>query len=923
VLTTDTPAAVASPPAGTSAGRLGRLVDRVAFAAVVLFAVLGIGAPLLGLATFANTDLLVSNSPYVSEGYAVPHVQNRIANDIVASVLPSTSLFAEELKRGNLAAWNPYVAGGNPLGAVPNFAVLSPLTLPYYILPSDLAPAFVKVLEIVVAAGGAYLFLRRLQLGAAAAWLGGLAFASSGFMIAWTNWPQTRVAAFIPAVFWAAERLATERRVRDGALLAAALAAMLAGGFPAVTGYTVLTAGAYLIVRAAAQGRAVGPVLAGAGAVVGAVMLTAIQLLPFVAGMRHARLSNRAQTGADHLDPAALLTSWAPWSLGGVNDFLLGDNAVEALSYVGAASLVLFFLAVALPTAARAVLPRGVWTFTVVATAVWALLIYVGGFPLALLQKLPVLFSDNFVGRARSVLGFLVAVLVATGFEIALRRARAAAAAERPRPWRRAERVWAAGVAVFAVLAIAGTLWGGWSVVSAEGSARTFATRAGAGLVFMGVAALAVWAMGRGRRAVVVAAALVLPVLVMAQAVATVRPYWPRVDRDTWYPQTEVHRYLAGNLGHDRFAEADGGMYSGADSPAKLRSLTGEAFFDRRFAETVEGLPGELFGSTLLRLPATEEMARSPILDRLAVRYLVTTPWAPVFGEQAVDPGDGSTVTITPGEPASVPLAVRGPIRGVALTWQAAVPRSTRVEVSIRDAGGRELARGGRTGSRTKPGQPVWVAVPGDGIPAGTPLTAVFTVTGSRPVAVAADGGRPAVSTVAAREDDGLRVAYAGSSTVWERTTALPRIRWASAVHVGADTAARVDALAGTALKPDQVVLDSAPASPPAGRPATVTVTEDGTDDIEARVDAEGDGYLVVADALQHGWAATVDGRPAALVPADNGLVAVAVPAGSHTVRLEYRMPLGNAGAWISGAALAALLGIGLGVLVRRRRTSG
>ncbi|HEV7707063.1 MAG TPA: YfhO family protein [Asanoa sp.] len=915
-LTTTTDEDRESAEAGAPPGaRLGRLVDRVALAAVVLFALVGIGTPLLGLTTFANTDLLVAGSPYAGAGLAQPTVTSYIANDIVASVLPGTSLFAEQLKAGHLAAWNPYVGGGGVLGSVPNYAVLSPLTLPYYLLPASMAPAFVKLLEILVAAGGCYLFLRRLRLGKAAALLGGLAFVTSAFMIVWTNWPQTRVAAFIPAVFWATERLVSERRIRDGALLAVALACMLLGGFPAVTGYTVLTAGGYLLVRALARGRAVAPILAGAGAVVGAVMITAIQLVPFATSMENAKLSFRGQTGGDHLEPAALITSWAPWSLGRVNNFGLHHNAVEALSYVGAAGLVLFFVAVALPAAARSFLPRGVWTYTVAATVVWGLLIYVGGLPLEILQKLPVLFADNFVGRARSVLGFLVAVLVAVGFEIALRKAKAIAM---PAPHRR----WAIGVGAVGVLALALTLFDGWRVVSDPANGVRvvgFAVRCAAGLVIIAVTAAALWLLWRpaARRRLTATAAVAVPLLVLVQALFTVYSYWPRVDRDTWYPQTDVHRYLAANLGHDRLASADGGMYPGADSAAGLRSLTGETFFDKRFAQTVSGLPGEMFGTTLLRLPATLTMAQSPVLDRLSVRYFVTPPEATIFGPERLAAVDGSTITLRPGQPQTVDVPVAGPIRGIAVTLPAEVPQTARIDVSVRDRQGHELAKGSRLALHAKTWQPTYVAVAGDGIPAGTSTVAVVTV--NEPVTIAAHGGRPAVSVVGAAAD-GLRIAYAGNSVVWERTTALPRIRWASEVYVGSDLRSRMSALAGTGLRPDEVVLDSAPPVPPAGRPASVDVTDDGTDDIAARVDAQGAGYLVVADALQSGWAATVDGAPAALVPADNGMVAVAVPQGVHTVRLAYRMPMHNVGAWVSGFALVVLIGIGVGVLIRRRR---
>ncbi|GAA1890897.1 YfhO family protein [Asanoa iriomotensis] len=944
--------------------------DRVALAAVVLFALVGIGTPLLGLTTFAQTDLLVSKNPYSSAGLATGHVENKIANDIVASGLPNTQLFADELKQGRLTAWNPYVGGGGALGAVPNWATLSPLTLPWYVLPAELAPAYVKLLEILVAAGGTYLFLRRLNLGRASALLGGLAFTASGFMISWTNWPQTRVAAFIPLVFWAAERLATDRRVRDGALLAAALAAMLFGGFPALTGYTILTAGGYLVVRATARGRPVAPILAGAAALVGAVAITAIQLVPFLTAMSHAKLTNRAQTGADHLDPAGLVTSWAPWSLGHANEFaLLGDdNVVEAFAYVGAAALVLFLLAVALPGPARAFLPRGVWSYLVSATAAWLVLLYAGGPPLTALQKLPALFADNFVGRARGVLGFLIATLVAIGFEVALRGWTA--------PHGRSRR-WAVGVSAagllalglttfagwravtapdstasprqFALQCLAGltiaalaaftvflispprgraapgrwaltvgvltlTMLAGWFVVSGSGGmvgSRRFAIQCVAVLVIGGLAAVAVFVMSRRRELV----AAVLPLLVLGQALVTVYGYWPRVDRDSWYAQTDVHRYLAANLGHERFAAADGGMYAGADSAAKLRSLTGETFFEQRFAQTVQGLPGELFGSTLLRLPPTPELVRSPVLDRLAVRYFVTAPWDKPFGPEAVAKGDGSTVTVEPGRSWSVPLRVRGPIRGIGLIPPTGIRAATRIEVSVRDArGGAELAKGSRVGPKGGKGTPAYVVVDGENIPAGTRLTALITVSGA-PLVAAGDGGRPAVSTVLAA-DDGLAVAYTGSSVVWDRTTALPRFRWASAVHADSDAESRVSVLATGALPPDEVVLDGAPPVAPTGEPATITVTGDGTDDLAARVDARGAGYLVVADALQHGWVATVDGQPAALLPADNGLVAVAVPEGTHTVRLAYRMPMHNAGAWVSGAATIALAGL----LIRRRR---
>jgi hypothetical protein len=74
-------------------------------------------------------------------------------------------------------------------------------------------------------------------------------------------------------------------------------------------------------------------------------------------------------------------------------------------------------------------------------------------------------------------------------------------------------------------------------------------------------------------------------------------------------------------------------------------------------------------------------------------------------------------------------------------------------------------------------------------------------------------------------------------------------------------------------------------------------------------VDSPAPGYLVVADSDQVGWSATVDNKPARLVPADQGLVAVAVPAGTHTVKLRYKSPDNGLGGYASAATAFALVG--------------
>jgi uncharacterized membrane protein YfhO len=68
---------------------------------------------------------------------------------------------------------------------------------------------------------------------------------------------------------------------------------------------------------------------------------------------------------------------------------------------------------------------------------------------------------------------------------------------------------------------------------------------------------------------------------------------------------------------------------------------------------------------------------------------------------------------------------------------------------------------------------------------------------------------------------------------------------------------------------------------------------------------------VVFAESHYPGWRATVDGVPAPVLRANVALMAVAVPAGEHTVRLWFTAPWVVAGLSLSlftALSLAALL---------------
>jgi hypothetical protein len=925
--------------------RRPRALTVLAVVAAALFAIWGIGGPLFGTSVLAPTDEMVTQGPWVNAGLSGGPATNSFLDDTYTSQLPSTMLFTDQLGKGNVAEWNPYASGGTPLGALPDFAFYSPLTIPFYLLPAWLAPAYEHLLEIICAVGATFLFLRRLHISRAAAITGGLVFASSGFMVAWLGFPQTRVAAFIPVLFWAVERFIQLRRVRDAALIAVPIAAMVLGGFPAVAAYGLLTGAGYALVRLIGTyrdelRRLVRPVLLLAGSVVAGLALTLFQVIPFLAFYQTWLVQGRVQHATSHLELSALLTSVAPWAFGSVDpstggtQFVLHSNLVEAASYVGAAAVVLVLVALALPRRGRALLPRGVWVFVVAATLVWAELIYVGGWPLTILQHTPVLrtvFGINFIGRSRSVFGFLLATLMAVGFELVLRS---------HKHRRLSGKYWWAWPVCFTVAAVAladvlvgfgrkddraGAEFTGQDVGDALYLYRNqvlIAAAVGVVAVVCVVLMHEAGARPEGQvtwRRIRLASAIVLLALITAQATQYVVNYFPHSPRASFYPSTDTHQYLAANLGHQRYASSITGMEFGTNSGYQLRAVNGHAFVDKDFGALVRGIPDNPlpYATYIDFQPSDVNQATSPVLDRLGTKYYVASPADSVFGKYTEAPVNRIT-RLVPGRPVTVPLLTTGPLRAIAFTPSGKVPASlstldndSTVDVVLRDATGSQIARSQRLTAGMAADARFEVALTGEAVPVGTRLTATITLHTKAALDIYATNTAPAVDSIT-DADDHLRVVHVGSTVIYQRLDALPRIRWASTAEVVPSADQRVRMLAAGGLADSTVVL-SQPGPVPAGKPATVDVRSDGTDSISTDVRAQGAGYLVVADADHVGWVAAVDGIATPLVPADQGLVAVAVPAGEHTVVLRYGLSGAVAATWVSVTVAVLLVAVAFG----------
>ncbi|WP_456789413.1 DUF6044 family protein [Cellulomonas sp. P5_C5] len=910
--------------AGRSAVVAARSVSAptaVAWGALVAFVLLALGPALLGTAVFSATDMVNQLAPWKSSDYGDGTVHNPWPGDTVDSVTPRILLLKHTLLSGRILWWNPYVAGGSPLGALPDSSLFSPMAWPWLVLPDTYAPGAVKLVEIAVAVLGMALLLRRLGLSPAARAVGALAFVSSGFMIAWTGWPQTRVAALVPLLLWAVERVVSDRRWRDALLVAVILASMLLGGFPAVVAYAAYTAVGYAALRlwrarATAREWLTAAAIGVSGALLG-VGLAAWQLVPFAVNTASSiSLERRAQTPAMHLDWSALATAFAPGILGEVDSPFWGGsrNPVERFSFVGATVLVLVVVAFA----RRRHRSTHVLAFSVAGAAVCVALVY-GGLLLGPVQNLPG-FDTSYVGRLRLILGLLISIAAAYGFDQVRRWAAAqepapAAASRRPSP--------ATVVLVLVGLALTGALV--VAVVRALDSAPSASLAdaqvqlvVGVVLVAVSVAVVLV-ARTRRFRTAATAAVLLLPVLLAGQAVAVAQDWWPRSPVESFYPATATHDFLAANLGEERFTSTEFTMLPGSSTAYELRSTTGHAFHTEQWRDLLEAADPEAMRTYTYSTMSLDALG-SPVLDRTATRFMVVAPDQPVAGDY-VPTGILDSFATTPGGTRAITAPVAAEVRGVRIDLPQGLdaPGTVRLRVSLLDGSGDVVSS--TVGQVDGTPEPVsaWVALTTPA--ADGPLRIQVEALGDVDLVLPVDAeGRPVVVAVVA--NDATTVVHTGDATVYERATALPRFRWASRAQVVTDADRRVALLAAGSVAPDTVLLSDAADLQETDPLATgdIVVEHDDGDTIALRVTSDGTGYAVVADALRPGWVVAVDGVRVTPVRADHAMWGIPLPAGTHQVVLTYVPPGLRVGALITAASVLVIVVCTAVLVVRRTR---
>lgn len=262
--------------------------------------------------------------------------------DITLQFVPWRHYAAQQLTAGRLPLWVQGVYGGLPFLANDQSAVLYPLW--WLLLP--LAPARQVALGCLVhlylGAAGMFTFARLLGHRRAAALIAGLAFGAGGFVLSKQQFPSlSSTLAWLPWLFWGAERLCREPGPRRAAALALLIGVQWLAGHAQAS---LLALGLLLAWLALGRERRPGrwPWLAGALALGTAVGL--VQLLPtyeLLLGAGRGELDYQA--GARFCQPPWQWPMWLWPQLYGAPQSRLSWLGVgpywEQLAYVGLTTL--------------------------------------------------------------------------------------------------------------------------------------------------------------------------------------------------------------------------------------------------------------------------------------------------------------------------------------------------------------------------------------------------------------------------------------------------------------------------------------------------------------------------------------------------------------------------------------------------------
>ncbi|MBC7263481.1 MAG: YfhO family protein [Chloroflexi bacterium] len=848
--------------------------------------------------------------------------------DIYQLHYPLRVAYANALRSGTLPFWSPDIAAGYPLLAEGQLGALYPPNLLFHLLLDVPWTINATVLfHFVLASWGMYAFARALGLRRAGAYLAGIVYALSGFLIAHLNHLNIlSCAAWLPWLFLLTRRCIRGERWTDVLALAVLWALEFLAGHPQIALLSALAVGSYALALPAVEriGKPRRGVLASASALVLGLLLAAPQLLPTY---ELTTLSSRAG-GLDpkfftsfSLHPAYLATLLSPFLRG--NPY--PNISVELVGYLGILPLALASLA--LP------LRRDRITRYFVGLALVSLLLAFGRWnPLyAYFLRLPPLNLFRVPARYLYTFTFAGAVLAGLAADRLLARARGT---ERHRL--------AAGVALSCALA-------GIAALALPLEALLTAWRllplvwmvAGGAVLFMA------WRGALGRRT--------LAILFLSLALLDLIAFTAVYNR-TYNDVMPYQDFIAPPRSLGFFAGQDPSAYRilTHEGIVPVLSVMRESFYPN--ISIAHGVPSANALFPLLPRAYQDYMAHltSRMADALGIRYFLIPQLLPV---------DEDTEFYDLENPLAPSLVGRAldfePITVTQVEIESYVSHSASVgdgvlaaEVVLRLVDGRERRLPLRVGLETAEWaydrDDVWENVahdrptvartwparsgfpprdhPGHSYLAAITFQEPLVITGVRiepalprafvrveRVRFTTVNGDTVLLSHLVGESDFALVYRSEDVAIYENRDAMPRAYLVHRAEVVASDEEALARLQARDFSPREVVYlldgEGRPTGPP-GSDDVVIVEEYAPMRVSLTTISDADGYLVLADSYYPGWRAYVDGVETPVCRANLMMRAVYVPAGRHAVTFVYKPRMFRLGFVLAGLAVVGMGGV-------------
>ncbi len=882
-------------------------LDVPAWLPVVTFAIAALVFTAPALASggvMAATDILLGHAPYDSYlAEPVPH-RNSLQLDQVEQ-LPFVLEFYEGLRDGSVQLWEPDVGGGVPLFPAVYNRLLAPWNVVQLVVPGGVGVTLGLTLALFGCQFATYGLARRLGLGRLPATLAGVGYAFSGPVTAFLL--RIHEVLIAPLLFYALHGAVVERRARWVVLTSVATALTLLGGFPAAAVMALYAAAAWLVWlvvtetpplrHSGARVRsAVGRAWPAVGAVAAGGAVAAVQILPSLSFLsvtgslersypiwHRAGLEKLATAVAGRFFGAFQNQNW--WWPGRAY-----ANPVEASSTVGLVALALIGLVAVRGAAPGSMASRPVSRFFLPLGLVVLVGVFLGGPVLGVLHQLPFLSGNSF-GRSRFLLALALALAAGLGLERLLERGTAKGGARD---------LWLCGqlAAVLGVVALA--VYDAGTIAARQSALRYVAFALGPPILGLVVGIVLVRVL-RSRPLVV---GLGLAILLGAELQFGSWGFTPSSPPASVYPDVPAFEVVEDDVGpggqYRLFSPNFRNLRPNAAAVHDLRDIRVAWPSYRPYRELLLAADPKVFRSRLKSYFTDALDPRSPILDRLSVRYL-----AEAHDQPLLEVGEPLRASVEAGR---LPLDFPGPadsipVRGLTVHLELDDPSCDRgwVQLSKDAITSRRLLR--EAGRRT--------VFPLPDVAAHGTWTLTSTDCPARVVS-----SRASWSPV----DDGaaLEVVSVEGWTVYARPSALPRASLAEEVEAATS---RAPQRLASGL-PSGTVLAGGDLRPGLRGPGTADLLRDDPDVVEVAVEVDGgtgdSGLLVLRDVAAPGWQATVDGRPATVHHVDHAFRGVEVPTGHSVVRFTYAPPALRLGTILAVAGL--LMTVVLAVLVRRGR---